>query len=72
MAARSKEQRQDECDMNNHPYRQYETTLAWKIIDQAVSAIVKNQDIKETTARVYIVGYLVKQLVEQGVITTTP
>ena len=58
--------------MNNYPYHQYETTLAWKIINQAVSDLVENQDIQETTARVYIVGYLVKRLVEEGVVTATP
>ena len=55
--------------MDSHPYRQYETTLAWKIIEEAVSDLVANQDISETTDRSYIVGYLVKRLVEEGLVS---
>ena len=41
---------------------------AWKIVDEAISALVANQDIKEATDRCYIVGYLIKCLVEAGAI----
>ena len=54
---------------NTHPYHQYEGTQSWKIVDTAISDLAANQDIKETTARGYIVGYLVKSLAESGVLT---
>jgi hypothetical protein len=54
--------------MMSRPYQEYETAPAWKVIDEGISALVANQDLMETTQRNYIVGYLVKQLVETGVI----
>ncbi|HEY2785106.1 MAG TPA: hypothetical protein VGJ05_09045 [Fimbriiglobus sp.] len=54
--------------MNTHPYQKYEETMAWKIIDEAISELVSNRDLKEMTARVYIIGFLVKRLVESGTI----
>jgi hypothetical protein len=55
--------------MNRHPYSQYEGLLAWRVIDEAVSALAANQDIKEMTGRSHIVGYLVKRLVDAGATT---
>ena len=52
----------------SHPYEQYESTKAWKTIDKAVSDLVQNKDIDETTAREYIVGYLCKMLYEKNLI----
>lgn len=52
-----------------HPYEKYESTPAWRVIDEAMSALVKNRDLHETTARQYIVGYLCKQLNEAGLLT---
>jgi hypothetical protein len=65
--------RENECRRKrkkemNHPYCKYEAGLAWKIVDEAIADLVANQDIRETTPRQYIVGYLVKALVEGGVI----
>jgi len=54
-----------------HPYRSYEDALAWKVVDEAVAALVENHDIKELTTRTRIVGYLVKQLIESGVVMST-
>ena len=52
----------------SHPYHELEAMPAWKIVDEAISALVANQDIKEATDRCYIVGYLIKCLVEAGAI----
>ena len=54
--------------MHDTPYYKYEGLPAWKIIDQGVSDLVANQDLKEMTVRSHIVGYLVKGLVEAGVV----
>ena len=45
-----------------HPYQQYESHPYWKQLDKAISALVKNQDLLERTARPYIVGYLCQAL----------
>jgi hypothetical protein len=51
-------------DKRRHPYSAYESTDAWRIIDAAITELVENRDLEETTAREYIVGYLVKALTE--------
>lgn len=45
-----------------HPYTKYEGSPLWNIISEAISELVENQDIEETTRREYIVGYLVKEI----------
>ena len=49
-------------DENAHPYREFEGTTLWNRVNKAVSALVKNGDIKETTRREYIVGYVCKAI----------
>jgi hypothetical protein len=46
----------------NHPYKAHEGTPQWQVLNEALDALVKNGDIKETTNRVYIVGYLCQAL----------
>lgn len=53
----------------NHPYQKFATTIAWKVIDESVSDLVANNDIKEMTPRPYVVGYIVKRLIESGILT---
>ena len=42
----------------------YKNSVYWKIIDQSIDDLVRNQDIEEQTPRHYIVGYIVKKLEE--------
>ena len=56
--------------MERHPYTSYETTRAWSVVEKAIDDLIANRDIKETTNRSYIVGYLVQQLVEKRVVST--
>lgn len=44
------------------PYQEYQNSLYWNKLDQAISDLVKNQDLEEKTPREYIVGYLCKIL----------
>jgi hypothetical protein len=44
----------------NNPYDQYKNSPLWKTIEKAIDDLVENQDLKETTSRDLIVGYLVK------------
>lgn len=49
-------------DKIEHPYTEFEGTKLWRVIDKAIDDLVKNQDLTETTARRYIVGYLCKKI----------
>jgi hypothetical protein len=44
------------------PYEKFQTTKAWNIVDDAIGQLVENKDLTETTARRYIVGFILKQL----------
>jgi hypothetical protein len=49
---------------NGHPYQKFESTPEWAILDRAIRELVENQDLRETTAHEYIVGYLCKSLAD--------
>jgi len=46
----------------SHPYEKYKGSNCWRLVEKAIGDLVKNEDIKETTARDYIVGYICKTL----------
>lgn len=48
-----------------HSYSEYENTVLWEKVNQIIEDLVKNEDIQETTAREYIVGYFCKSLMEE-------
>jgi hypothetical protein len=48
----------------SHPYRQYEKTGLWNIVESVIDELVENQDLIENTPRPYIVGYICKRLSE--------
>jgi len=39
-----------------HPYSELEGSPLWKAVEKQIAALVKNGDLKEMTAREYIVG----------------
>ncbi len=41
-----------------HPYTEFEGSVLWRTVEKAIVALVKNGDLKEQTAREYIVGYI--------------
>jgi hypothetical protein len=49
-----------------HPYTAYEKEAVWRVLDRGIEILAKNGDLKEQTARQYIVGYLAKVLVDEG------
>ncbi len=53
----------------SHPYKKYEETKLWKIIDSVLNDLESNQDLKLTTAREYVIGYLCKKLDLEELIT---
>lgn len=55
--------------MGSHPYTQYETHPAWKVIDAEIAALINNNDLAEMTARPYIVGSICQALVKAGLLS---
>lgn len=43
-----------------HPYKKFEKTKLWELINEALDDLIKNQDIELTTRKEYVVGYLCK------------
>jgi hypothetical protein len=54
--------------MTDHPYRRFEETTLWKTVDRAIGELVENQDLGEKALRYYIVGYLIQELVNAGLV----
>jgi hypothetical protein len=50
-------------------YLEFRDYPAWTVVDRAINDLIENQDIDETTVHELIVGYIVKSLVEAGVLT---
>lgn len=49
-----------------HPYKKYESTETWATVDSAIQDLIDNRDIELTTAREYVVGYIVQQISEDS------
>lgn len=47
---------------DEHPYKKFEGTENWEIVERAVNNLVSNGDLIEQTARTYIVGYICESL----------
>ena len=52
------------------PYDKYKSTKEWRIIHQLQQELVDNDNIKLLTPNDYVIGYIVKQLVENENTTT--
>lgn len=54
-----------------NPYEQYENTILWDTIKDAIHKLQKNNDIELTTSEKYVIGFLCKSIEEQGLISKT-
>ena len=52
------------------PYDKYKSTEEWRIIHQSLQELVDNDNIKLLTPNDYVIGYIVKQFVENENTTT--
>lgn len=43
-----------------HPYKKYEQTLLWELIEKSIKDLIENKDIELTTNKQYVVGYICK------------
>src|ERR1700692_2732861 len=48
-----------------HPYIELEGTRLWTAVESAINDLVLNNDLIESTARPYIVGYLCQKLLNE-------
>jgi len=71
MACGTKEQKQAAEIGDEFPYRHLMKHPAWAAVNRAVEELESNSDLELQTARQYVVGYLVQQLVENGLIAAS-
>jgi hypothetical protein len=45
-----------------HPYITFEGSVLWRTVSKEIAALVQNGDLKELTAREYIVGSICRAL----------
>ena len=55
----------------NHPYQELEAESRWKVIEEGINELEDNQDITVTTKQAYVVGYLLKKIIESEKQTDT-
>lgn len=46
----------------NHPYKEFEDSKYWEIIEKAINDLSENRDITITTRKEYIVGFICKAI----------
>ena len=46
----------------NHPYKQFEKTEQWKIIEQVIKELIENGDLELYTPIEYVIGTICKEL----------
>lgn len=49
-------------ELMKHPYVEFENCEIWKVVESAIDDLVRNQDIKLTTSRDHVVGYLCRKI----------
>ncbi len=47
-----------------HPYKDFEKTKIWELIDKSIDDLIKNQDIELTTRKEYVIGYISKIIIQ--------
>lgn len=45
-----------------HPYKDYENSRTWNVINKLIKDLVDNNDIELLTPKEYVIGYLCKGL----------
>ena len=45
-----------------HPYKKYEGSILWEVINNSVNKLINNSDIIEQTKREYIVGFICSEI----------
>ena len=53
---------------NYDPYKEFEGLAAWSVVDRAIARLVQNKDLIEQTDRRHLVGLIVRELSDSGVL----
>jgi len=69
MSNESKEQK-SEVD-SNFPYIAFTNHPAWKIMEDALCELENNSDLQIQTSQRYIVGFLLKSLMDKNILSST-
>jgi hypothetical protein len=51
------------------PYPEFEDTALWKVVNAALAELEKNGDVKLSTAKENVVGYLCQQIAQKKLVT---
>jgi len=54
----------------DHPYKIYESSLLWEVMQKALDKMINNNDIILNTSEVYVIGFLCKQLDQEKLLNT--
>ena len=46
-------------------YDKFKTTSEWAIIEKAINDLIENQDLKLTTSKDLVIGYITKQIIDK-------
>jgi hypothetical protein len=68
MARGTKEQKQAAEVASDFPYLALMTHPAWAVIDGALGELESNNDMELTTARRYVVGFLIQKLIDHDLL----
>jgi hypothetical protein len=62
LVPRRRSRKATEGSLQAHPYQKYEASILWGVVSKAVTELVSNRDLTETTRHEYIVGYICKSI----------
>jgi len=49
-----------------HPYENYKNNELWQVVEKALDDLVENQDIVLQTVDDYVIGYIVKTIIDSN------
>jgi hypothetical protein len=52
----------------SHPYRHFENTSLWAVLERELAALQASHDIQLTTSPVYVIGSLAAALADSGLV----
>ncbi|HXH71038.1 MAG TPA: hypothetical protein VNI60_11970 [Pyrinomonadaceae bacterium] len=57
--------------MENHPYKKFQNTKVWQVVEQSIFDLEENQDLKLLTIKEYIIGFICKKLDDNKLLKNT-
>ncbi len=57
--------------MENHPYKKFQNTKVWQVIEQSIFDLEENQDLKLLAIKEYVIGLICKKLDDNELLRNT-